>query len=428
MNSTLSRRRFLRQTSVLATAAAAHWQTNLLLGADEPHREILVGVMGLSRGQAHINALLSLPGVRVAYICDVDRLRLQSAQKQVVGKQSQPAKAVTDFRAILDDPSVDALTVATPNFWHAPATILACQAGKHVYVEKPASHNAQEAEWIVAAARKHRRLVQMGNQRRSWPAIIEMMHQLRSGIVGPVRSARCYYSSTRGSIGQGQQVAVPENLDWPMWQGPAPERPYVDNLVHYNWHWRWHWGGGELANNGVHALDLARWGLGVDYPRSVSYTGGRYHYQDDQETPDTAVAAFDFGETAAFWDHSSCFPRKNEALPFVAFYGPGGTVANFGGGYQVFDETGKETMKVDGEGGDRSHFANFIEAIRDDAKLNSPIEEGQKSTMLCHLGNIAYRSSTTLVVDPQTGRLQNGTPEALRLWEREYRPGWKPSV
>jgi predicted dehydrogenase len=326
---------------------------------------------------------------------------------------------------VLEDKAVDAISIAAPNHWHAPATILACAAGKHVYVEKPGSHNAGESALMVAAARRHDRKVQMGNQRRSWPAIIEMIEQLHSGIIGPLRYARCWYTNARGSIGKGKPAAVPSTLDYELWQGPAPERPYLDNVVHYNWHWRWHWGGGELANNGVHALDLVRWGLQVDYPRQVTFTGGRYHFEDDQETPDTGVAVFDFGKCGVSWDVSSCLPRAGEKLPFVAFYGDGGSVTNDGTGFQVWDTKGKELQGKTGPGGDRVHFENLVAAIRENKPLAAEIGDAQKSTMLCHLGNIAWRSGRALNVNPADGSI---TDEAARreFWSREYRPGWAP--
>jgi predicted dehydrogenase len=296
-----------------------------------------------------------------------------------------------------------------------------------VYVEKPGSHNGRESELMVAAARKHRRLVQLGTQRRSWPGVREAIDRLHGGAIGRVTYARCWYSNARGSIGRGKPAAVPANLDYGLWQGPAPERPYLDNVVHYNWHWRWHWGGGELANNGVHALDLVTWGLKVQHPRRVVFNGGRYHFDDDQETPDTGGAVFDFGSCGASWDDSSCAARNQEALPFVAFYGEGGCLEQDGNGYKIYDEKGKETASGTGPGGDRGHFENFIAAIREGTALQAEIEEGQKAARLCHLGNIAYRTGHTLEVDTATGHVQ-GDAKAGQLWGREYRAGWKPRV
>jgi predicted dehydrogenase len=218
---------------------------------------------------------------------------------------------------------------------------------------------------------------------------------------------------------------VPATLDYELWQGPAPDRAYLDNVVPYNWHWRWHWGGGELANNGVHALDLARWGLGVDFPRQVSFVGGRYHFDDDQETPDTGVASFDFGHCGVSWDVSSCLPRRNETLPFVAFYGEGGSVTSDGTGYRIWDAQGKELGGGTAPGGDRVHFENFVAGIREGKPLAAEIGDAQKSALLCHLGNISWRCGRSLHVNPADGSIAD---EAAReaYWSREYRPGWTP--
>jgi predicted dehydrogenase len=423
-----TRRHFLQQAAVVGTGLVG-WAGGIptVLSAASPQRRLRVGVMGLGRGADHVAALLSLPEVEVAYLCDVDSQRLGRVAQTVAGRQAQPPQTVADVRWVLDDPTVDGLTIAAPNHWHAPASMLACAAGKHVYVEKPGSHNAREAELMVMAARQQQRMVQMGTQRRSWPGVIEMIEKLRSGVIGRVLYARCYYTSARGSIGRGKPAPVPAHLDYGLWQGPAPERPYLDNLVHYQWHWRWHWGGGELANNGVHALDLARWGLDVDYPRQVTFNGGRYHFDDDQETPDTGAAVYDFGRQGAMWDNSSCLPRTGENLPMVVFYGGGGSVAQIGGGYKVYDVQGKEIGGGDGPGGDRVHFENWVAAIRTGARLNAEIGDGQKSTLLCHLGNVAYRTRRALEVDTKTGRIV-GDRGAMKLWGRQYRKGWEPKV
>jgi predicted dehydrogenase len=384
--------------------------------------------MGLHRGKAHLEGFLTVPGCVILTVCDVDRRAAAEAADWVEKKTGRRPKEVVDFRRMLDDPSLDAISIAAPNHWHAPATILACDAGKHVYVEKPGSHNAREAQWMMAAARKHRRLVQMGNQRRSWTLVREAMDELHGGIIGKLHAARSWYNADRTTIGLGKTAPIPEWLDYSLWQGPAPERPYRDNVVHYDWHWRWHWGGGELANNGPHFLDLARWGLGVDCPAQVSCTGGRYYFQDDQETPDTIQASYEFGTSQITWECHSCNPRGHYGAGVgVEFLGEGGAFLLLDSGWKQVDDKGKTVREGQAPRRDSDHFLNFIEAIRGNARLNSEIEEGQKSTLLCHLGNIAWRTGHTLHLDPKRRSLRRD-PAASALWGREYRSGWKPKV
>jgi predicted dehydrogenase len=420
----VTRRDFLRQ-STLAGLAATTVSLDVLGAGDR----IRLGFMGVNgRGSDLARSFARFSDVEIAMIADVDERAVAKGQQAGSTGARPTPKAVKDFRSILDEPSVDALVIAAPDHWHAPATILACAAGKHVYVEKPVSHNAREGELAVAAARKFNRVVQVGTQRRSMPRIIEAMEQVRGGAIGQVRFARGWYNNTRGSIGRGKTVPVPSWLDWELWQGPAPERPFRDNIVHYSWHWFWHWGTGELGNNGIHALDVCRWGLGVTFPRRVSSGGGRYHFDDDQESPDTQVVTFDFGDRAISWEGRSCQRHGYEGSPFgAAFYGDRGTLVTDGAAYTVFDAEDKPAPKVAGSGDDAPHLRNFLDCIRDGRRPNADIEEGHASTALCHLGNIAWRVGRTLNCDPQTGRIQ-GDRKAAQLWSREYRRGWQPKV
>ncbi len=423
----VSRRSFIQRSALAGAGALLYGAALSNASGQSAQDKLVVAVMGLGRGMGHVDALLKLPNVEIGYLCDVDDRRLASAKTALSKRMSTLPKTVKDFRRVLDDPKVDALFVATGNYWHAPATILACSAGKHVYVEKPGSHNPREGEWMVAAARKYKRVVQQGSQRRSYPGIIEGIQRLHEGAIGRVFYARCWYNNSRTSIGHGKVVPVPAELDYSLWQGPAPERPYVDNLVHYNWHWRWHWGNGELGNNGIHYLDLARWGLGVDYPTRITYNGGRYHFQDDQETPDTGMVAFDFGDKGISWDYSSCHPRKAEKFNLVNFYGEKGTLTLEGSGYVIYDPEGKVVHQHTAPGNDQQHIGNFLDCIRSGKTPTAEIEEGQKSTLLCHLGNIAYRTGHTIHFNPKTRKIEHDDA-ATKLWGREYRKGWEPKV
>jgi len=412
-----------------AAALAAMAPTRALRSAESAGNRIVLGVMGTNgRGSELTRGFAALEGVEIAYVCDVDERATAKGIKALGDNPSRAPKSVKDFRHILDDKSVDALVIAAPDHWHAPATILACAAGKHVYVEKPASHNPHEGELMVAAARKHHRVVQLGTQRRSMPAVIEGIAKVRAGAIGRVLFSRGWYNNSRASIGRGHAAPVPEWLDYELWQGPAPERPFRDNLVHYNWHWFWHWGTGELGNNGIHALDVCRWGLGVDYPIRVTSGGGKYRHDDDQETPDTHVATFDFGDKSITWEGRSWHPRGFEGSTFgIAFYGEGGALVIDGNGYSILDFKGNEVSRNNGSGGDRPHLQNFLDCIRSGKLPNADIAEGHKSTMLCHLGNIAWRTGRTLNIDSKTGHIV-GDAATEALWRREYRPGWEPKV
>jgi predicted dehydrogenase len=423
----LDRRQFLGSTA--AAGAALAIGSAAARAAESPNEQIVIGVMGVNgRGAGLVRGFAGLPGIEVAYVCDVDD---QAAEKCVglLGQQtSRTPQSVRDFRKILDDPSVDALLIAAPDHWHGPATILACSAGKHVYVEKPACHNPREGELMIAAARKHNRVVQMGNQRRSSAGVKSAIDRMHAGEIGRVLFSRGWITSARPNIGYGKAAAVPAHLDYTLWQGPAPDREYRDNLVHYNWHWFWHYGTGELGNNGIHALDLCRWGLGVDYPISATCAGGKFHFDDDQETPDTQLATFDFGGKAIHWEHRTWHKRGIDGMDWGAtFYGENGTLIIGNNKYTIHDPGDKVREEVPLNNGETEHQQNFLDCIRGGGTPNSEIEEGVKSTLLCHLGNIALRSGQTVRLDPQTHQIV-GNEQQQALWTREYRPGWEPVV
>lgn len=422
----LTRRRFLAGGTAFTALAATHPFSLNVLGANQRLQLAVMGVHG--RGNSLARSFAALPNISIAYACDPDPRATAKTAADLRERQPEPPRAVADFRVALEDPAVDALVIASPNHWHAPATILACAAGKHVYVEKPASHNPAEGEWMVAAARNTRRVVQVGVQRRSMPRVIEAIQKVRDGQIGAVHYARTWYNNTRGSIGRGRPAPVPSWLDWELWQGPAPDRPYRDNQVHYNWHWFWHWGNGELGNNGIHALDLCLWALDVHYPRHVSSGGGRYHFDDDQETPDTHLVTFDFGNKAIAWEGQSCRRHGYEGSMFgAAFFGSQGTLVIDGSNYRLYDAASKELGYFTGSGADQPHLENFAAAIRDGVPPNATAEDGHKGALLCHLGNIAWRTQRALRCDPANGRILDD-PAAAALWERDYRPGWRPQV
>ncbi len=439
-----SRRDFIKKASLgsagLAFAMNAKSYASIM-GANDRVRMAAIGVHG--RGDGMAKNFASQKNCEVAYISDVDANVLAKTVAGVAEKSKKKPKGVEDFRTILDDKELDGVYIATPDHWHAPATILACQAGKHVYVEKPCSHNPYEGEMMVEAARRYDRVVQMGSQRRSWPNIIACVKDINDGIIGRAYFAKGWYTNNRQPIGEGKQVPVPDYLNYELWQGPAPRKPYQDNLIHYNWHWFWHWGTGEALNNGTHEIDVMRWGLGVEYPTRVTSAGGRYAYQDDWQTPDTQVITMDFpGRISMEWEGRSCnsYPIHGSGRGAI-FYGDKGSVVTVGdNGYTVYDTDNKVIKEVQDEvktntldtagPGDRLdafHINNFLECVRTGKRPNADIETGFKSVLLCQLGNIAQRTGNVLNCDQKNGHIKDDK-EAMKLWKREYEKGWSVSV
>ncbi len=430
MSESLHRRDFLTATAATGLAfGAAGTATAQDANNDAAQSRLVVGVMGAGgRGTQLAQTFQRQPGVEIAYVCDVDRGRAERAAGVVQQISNRSPQVVTDFRRILDDRTVNVLVIATCNHWHAPAAILGCAAGKHIYVEKPLSHNPREGELLMQAAQKHQRQLQMGNQRRSWPRIIEAIEEVRKGAIGRAYFAQAWYTNDRPTIGTGKPGNPPQGLDYDLWQGPAPRRPFKSNYLHYNWHWFWHWGNGELGNNGIHSLDLCRWGLGADYPIHVTSSGGRYRYQDDQETPDTHMVCFDFeGRKSIIWEGFSCNKLPPGKTDHVRFYGDNGVMSITDTAYVITDRVGKEVRRVPVQSGDAGHINNFLNACRGNGRCNSGVEDAHKSTMLCHLGNIAQRTGRALQCDPRNGMIQNDRP-AMAYWTREYEKGWEPRV
>ena len=412
-------------------------------GANDRVRTAVIGVN--SRGAYLAECFAGLPNVEVAAICDVDE---RAVAKTIAGlrpfSKIEP-KGVRDFRKVLEDPAVDAVAIATPDHWHAPMTILALAAGKHVYCEKPCSHNAREGELLIEAVQKYRRVFQMGAQRRSFPNMIKAIAAIRAGKIGRAYFAKGWYANKRVSIGRGKPAPVPSWLDYELWQGPAPRRPYRDNLIHYNWHWSWHWGTGETLNNGTHEIDVCRWALGLDWPHRVVASGGRWHFQDDWETPDTQVITWDYesGKTIT-WESRSCNDYPVERLSRgVMVHGTEGTALLDGDAYKFFDMNGKvieeskgspapeadrtNTVSATGKDLDQGHIQNFLNAVRTGSPASCGVEDAHKSTGMLHLGNIAWRVGRALEIEPATGRVRHD-PAAMELWGRAYEPGWEPVV
>jgi predicted dehydrogenase len=444
-----NRRDFLKKVMVGAAAASlggvlpgfSAKSYASILGAND---RIRTGVMGVnSRGLALAENFALQKNCEVTYISDVDTRAAEKCIASVEKIQKKKPKAAPDFRKALEDKNLDALVIAAPDHWHAPAAILASQAGKHVYLEKPCSHNPHEGELLMQAAEKYKNVIQMGNQRRSWPNVVAGINELHNGVIGRPYFARTWYANNRPSIGIGKEVAVPSWLDFDLWQGPAPRVAYKDNILHYNWHWLWHWGTGEALNNGTHFVDIARWGLKVEYPTKVTSTGGRYRYKDDWETPDTQTIGIEFGnDSTIVWEGRSCNGLNSEGSSVgVVFYGENGSLQIDGGNaYKIFDLKGKvvkevknETKFVEGDlmnpsqALDSYHIQNFFSGIKDGASLSSDIVGGHQSTLLVQLGNIAQRTGSTLNIDPKNGRILNNK-EAMKYWSREYQKGWEPKV
>ena len=437
----VDRRTFLKQASVagVGLSTIGIWSANA-----SPNEKLVAAVMGVNgRGAGLAQAFAKADNCDVAYICDVDSSAIASTIKglQEISPEISP-KGEEDVRRILEDDDVDVLVIAAPDHWHAPASIMAMQAGKDVYVEKPCSYNPGEGEMMVAAQERYNRVIQMGNQQRSSVESAQIIQAIKEGIIGRAYYARAWYANTRGSIGRGQQAPVPEWLNYDLWQGPAPRVPYMDNVVHYNWHWFLHWGTGEVCNNGAHEIDIARWALGVDFPERVVSAGGRFHYDDDWEFFDTQVVTYNFGDNKAItWDGRSCngLPAEGRGRG-TSIHGEYGTVILDRSGYVVYDKDNSEiwkrtrasdqeaTLDIRGGGGltDR-HIANFLAVIREGVSQASPIDEGHKSTLLCHLGNIAQITGRALQCDPSNGHILNDE-EAMGHWNRTYEPGWELEV
>lgn len=437
-----TRREFLETVAFgaagLALGSTAKSYANIL-GSNDRLSFAVIGLNG--RGYAHLSSLkANSKSARISHVCDVDSGILHNfadATRQAMGEAPAVEK---DFRKILEQKNVDAITIATPDHWHTPIAIAGLQAGKHVYVEKPCSHNPAEGAMLVEAQQKYGKLVQMGTQQRSSPHTIEIVGKIHAGLIGRPYYAKAWYTNTRKSIGVGKEISVPPQLDWDLWQGPAPRRPYRSNVHPYNWHWFRIYGTGETLNNGTHEVDVCRWALGADYPKRVSSSGGRYAFKDDWQFYDTLVTSFEYDDQMLSWEGKSCQGMKlYNRDRGSAIMGTNGTVVVDRDGYEIYDlggkktgefQTGGETSSSDLLGRDSmtdAHFVNFIAGIQKGEKLNAPIAIGNVAVTMLQLSNIAWEVNRELRLDTKDGKIQDDS-EAMKMWGREYEPGWAPHI
>lgn len=436
-----TRRKFLRNAAITGAGVSLGFPaySNSILGAND---RVNVAVFGTnSRGRSLTKTFANAKNCKVVGIGDVDKRAILKGQQAVTDAGGKKPKGDQDFRRFLDSRKVDAVVIATPDHWHAPMAIMALEAGKHVYLEKPCSHNPHEGDLLIAKQQKTGKLVQMGNQTRSSLSLNRIVKEIQDGLIGEAYAGKAWYVNRRKSIGNGKPIPVPEWLDWDLWQGPAPREAFTDNKVHYKWHWFFKWGTGELLNNGTHEIDMCRWALGVDHPARVSSIGGRHHFPgDDWEWYDTQLAGFEYAEGKTIhWDGKSCngmkqFNRGRGAI----VHGTKGSVLMDRDGYWVYDLGGQEIRKelekgksvsMDIAGGgslDGRHIANFIAGINSGEALNAPIDDASISVTTCHLGNMAQRTGMALHIDTVTGKPAEA--EAMKLWSRDYEPGWEPKV
>ena len=440
-----SRRDFIRKTTT-GTAAITlgglgfqSWANTRILGANDRINCAVIGVR--SRARAHVLAIHQDPNAKILYNCDVDDLIIEANNIWCKENIGYVPKVEKDFRIILEDKRVDAVFIATPEHWHAPMAIAALQAGKHVYVEKPCSHNPHENDLLVSAQKKYGKKVQMGNQQRSAKTSQLAVEEIKSGIIGKVFKGEAYYSNNRASIGKGKVIDVPKTLDWDLWQGPAPRENYRDNVHPYNWHWFRSWGTGEIHNNGTHEIDICRWALGVDLPQTVTSFGGIYSYDDDWEFVDNQQVTYTFEDDKfmTWTSHSRGLMKPERPGRGATLYGEKGAIELSRNFYKLYDLAGNllkteneesisATLDTQGIGAlDLDHVANFFKAIRMDASLHSDIADASISTMLCHLGNMAQDAGHTLEIDVNTGKVLNSA-KAMESWKRQYADGWEPKL
>jgi predicted dehydrogenase len=428
--SQLNRRDFLKTTTTAAGVAAVALTPGLAPAKTGPNDTIRIGVIGLrGRGKSHIDGFDALPGVEVVAMADVDESVLSQRAAELEAQSQRKITRYIDMRRMFDDKSIDAVSIATPNHWHSLASIWAMQAGKDVYVEKPLSHNVWEGRQLVKAARKYNRMCQHGTQGRSCPAIQEAVQKLREGVIGDVYMARGLCYKWRPSIEKKPDAPVPPGVHYDLWLGPAPKRAFSENRFHYNWHWHWDYGNGDIGNQGVHEMDMARWGLGVGLPTKVQSMGGQFIFDDDKQVPNAQIATFTYPEQNKMlvfevrpWitNHEGGFGSGESNDVGVLFYGSEGYMALKYFEYQTF--LGQKREPGPSGKSNRNEWATFIAGLksRKVEDLGVDVEEGHLSSALCHLANMAYRLGRTIDFDPKTETCPND-PEAQKMLTRNYR-------
>ena len=420
------RRAFLKQSAVIATAL------NPTVISAEQGEVLPIALIGCGgQGTNLLTNFLKIPGIQFQYVCDPDEKRAKSAADRVMKSGQNAPKIVSDLRRVLEDPKIQAVIVATPDHWHAPASILACESGKHVYVEKPCSHNILEGRLLVESALRNKRIVQHGTQSRSMELIRHSISHLHQGIIGKVLFAKAFNIQKRADIGHAKPSSPPEGFDYDLWTGPAPKVPFQSNRHHYTWHW-WHdFGTGDMGNDGVHELDIARWGLAVtSHPNRVAAVGGKYYFDDDQQFPDTQNVLFEYKPDSKSSDPKQLMFEMRIWSPYSPdqgidngnmFYGTEGwMLLSKKGIVKVFDKKNKEIELPGKPEAHESHQLNFIEAIRNKRSLSAPIDIGHISASLCHLGNISTRLGRSLEFNPAKEIFDNDI-EANTLLTRKYR-------
>ncbi len=425
-----SRRKFVQSTG-LAAAGAAAWSLAPKRASAAASGKLVFGAIGCGgRGTFLATAFARHDDVDVAYVCDPDDARAARAAKAIEDISGRRPKTVKDMRTVLDDGAVDAITVGTPDHWHGPASLLALDALKHVYVEKPCAHNIREGRLMVQAARRAKRIVQVGTQSRSGPLIREAMKRLAEGAIGDVLVAKAWNSQRRRNIGHASPSSPPAGFDYDLWLGPVPHMPFQSNRHHYTWHWWRDLGTGDMGNDGVHDLDIARWGLGVDtHPSTIAAIGGKYFFDDDQQFPDTQTVLFEYpgdGSVGArrqlIFEQRIWSPYRQETYENGnAFYGTGGMMLlGKNDGWSLYRERNKLVESMKPQDREVPHQRNFLDCIRTGRLPAADIEIGHLSAALCHLGNIATRLGRMLHFDPKKEQIV-GDEAANRLVGRSYR-------